>query len=189
MTVQTLNGSNRINLPQKVNHITGTMHSYHWKRKQTIHHALYLLMNRPATPISRQSWWMQGTVFIVANSSHSQPMRSEAYSWSFTSCRACCLHNKSKWSLFLKQQIQLMLVICASVYFDGAHQSGTKKVFIWEASTNVSMAFLWPEVINLYKNGMNNIADQLQGTNWLDFWRGKVSGGGLFGYGECRCGL
>ncbi len=28
---------------------------------------------------------------------------------------------------------------------------------------------------------MNNIADQLQGTNWLDFWRGKISGGGIWG--------
>ncbi len=47
-----------------------------------------------------------------------------------------------------------------------------KKVFKRESSTNVSMAFLQPEVTDLYNNGMNNvdIADQLQGTYRFDHW-------------------
>ena len=50
-----------------------------------------------------------------------------------------------------------------------------KKVFERESSTNVSMAFLRPEVTDLYNNGMNNvdIADQLRGTYRLDRWMRK----------------
>jgi hypothetical protein len=45
-----------------------------------------------------------------------------------------------------------------------------KKVFKKETSSNVSMAFLRPEVTDLYNNGMNNmdIADQLRGTYRFD---------------------
>jgi hypothetical protein len=50
-----------------------------------------------------------------------------------------------------------------------------KKVFERESSTNVSMAFLRPEVTDLYNNGMNNvdIADQLRGTYRFDRWMRK----------------
>ncbi len=52
-----------------------------------------------------------------------------------------------------------------------------KKVFDRETGTNVSMAFLRPEVTDMYNNGMNNvdIADQLQGTYRLDRWMRKAS--------------
>ncbi len=50
-----------------------------------------------------------------------------------------------------------------------------KKVFDRETGTNVSMAFLHPEVTDMYNNGMNNvdIADQLRGTYRLDHWMRK----------------
>jgi hypothetical protein len=32
-----------------------------------------------------------------------------------------------------------------------------RKIFERKSSTNVSMAFLWPEVTDLYNNGMNNV--------------------------------
>jgi hypothetical protein len=50
-----------------------------------------------------------------------------------------------------------------------------KKVFERESSTNVSMAFLRPEVRDLYNNGMNNvdITDQLRGTYRFVHWMRK----------------
>jgi len=50
-----------------------------------------------------------------------------------------------------------------------------KKVFERESSTNVSVAFLRPEVTDLYNNGMNNvdIADQLRGTYQFNHWMRK----------------
>ena len=50
-----------------------------------------------------------------------------------------------------------------------------KKVFDKETGANVSMAFLRPEVTDMYNNGMNNvdIADQLRGTYRLDRWMRK----------------
>ncbi len=50
-----------------------------------------------------------------------------------------------------------------------------RRVFNKETSSNVSMAFLRPEVTDMYNNGMNNvdIADQLRGTYRLDRWMRK----------------
>jgi hypothetical protein len=69
-------------------------------------------------------------------------------------------------SVYDTKPVQFLSVACTGLkWFEKR-----KKVFKKETSSNVSMAFLRPEVTDLYNNGMNNmdIADQLRGTYRFD---------------------
>jgi hypothetical protein len=69
-------------------------------------------------------------------------------------------------SVYDTKTVQFLSMACTSLKWIEKR----KKVFKKETSSNVSMAFLRPEVTDLYNNGMNNmdIADQLRGTYRFD---------------------
>ncbi len=82
----------------------------------------------------------------------------------------------------IKDFVTISVYDTKPVYFLPMASTGLKwiekreKNFDQNSSTNVSIVYLWPEVMDMYNNGMNNVdlADQLQSNYHLNHWMRHV---------------